>query len=41
MISLVKSEFTKNPEKEEIDRLESILENFKKKTSGGDIKSGP
>ena len=28
-------EFTKNPEKEEIDRLESILENFKKKTSGG------
>ena len=35
LISLVKSEFTKNPEKEEIDRLESILENFKKKTSGG------
>ena len=33
--SLLISEFTKNPEKEEIDRLESILENFKKKTSGG------
>jgi len=35
VLSLVKSEFTKNPEKEEIDRLESILEDFKEKTSGG------
>ena len=36
LLSLVKSELTVNPAPEEISRLESLLESFKKNTSEGD-----